>query len=203
MTEKLTKRERTREKILEAAGRNFRRYGYAGTGVDGIAEAAGVTSGALYAHFGSKDLAFVAALERGLDEVIDAIPVFQRDHGDQWVVAFADYYLGADHRQDLDCGCAMTTLSPEVVRRDHSLHAVYEEKMTIIVAQIARGLSPPSEEKAVDDREGRGWALLSTLIGGLTVSRAVADSDLAALIAASVRGAAIAAAGEVAPSKDA
>lgn len=197
MTEKLTKRERTREKILEAAGRNFRRHGYAGTGVDGIAEAAGVTSGALYAHFGSKDLAFVAALERGLDEVIDAIPVFQRDHGNQWVVAFADYYLGADHRQDLDCGCAMTTLSPEVVRRDRSLHAVYEEKMTTIVALIARGLSTQEEEQA-GDRERRAWALLSTLIGGLTVSRAVADPDLAAMIAASVHGAAIAAAGEVA-----
>lgn len=201
MTEKLTKRERTREKILGAAGRNFRRYGYAGTGVDGIAEAAGVTSGALYAHFGSKDLAFMAALERGLEEVIDAIPVFQRDHGDQWVVAFADYYLGADHRQDLDCGCAMTTLSPEVVRRDRSLHAVYEEKMTAIVALIARGLCPQEEEQE-GDRERRAWCLLSTLIGGLTVSRAVADPDLAELIAASVHRAAIAAAGEVAGCKD-
>lgn len=202
MTEKLTKRERTHQKILEAAGRNFRRHGYAGIGVDGIAQAAGVTSGALYAHFGSKDWVFVAALEQGLEEVIDAIPVFQRDHGDKWVVAFADYYLGADHRQDLECGCAMTTLSPEVVRRDRSLHAVYEEKMTTIVTLIARGLCPHEEPEA-GDRERRAWVLLSTLIGGLTVSRAVADPDLAALIAASVHGAAIAAAGEVAAYKDA
>jgi AcrR family transcriptional regulator len=203
MTEKLTKRERTHQKILEAAGRNFRRHGYAGIGVDGIAQAAGVTSGALYAHFGSKDWVFVAALEQGLEEVIDAIPVFQRDHGDKWVVAFADYYLSVDHRQDLECGCAMTTLSLEVVRQEPSLHEVYEEKMGTIISLIARGLSPPSEEKEVDDREGRGWAFLSTLIGGLTVSRAVADPDLAALIAASVHGAAIAAAGAVAAYKDA
>lgn len=203
MAEKLTKRERTHQKILEAAGRNFRRHGYSGVGVDGIAQAAGVTSGALYAHFGAKDRIFVAALEQGLDEVIDAIPIFQRDHGDKWIIAFADYYLGADHRQDLECGCAMTTLSPEVARQEPSLHEVYEEKMAAIVTLIARGLALPSGETGVDDREARGWALLSTLIGGLTVSRAVASPDLAALIAASVHGAAITAAGEAVVYKEA
>ncbi len=198
MAEKLTKRERTHQKILDAAGRNFRRHGYAGVGVDGIAQAAGVTSGALYAHFGSKDWVFVAALEQGLDEVIDAIPTFQRDHGNQWVVAFTDYYLGAAHRADLECGCAMTTLSPEVVRREPSLHEVYEEKMNVIVSLIARGLCAPSGENEPDDREERAWALLGTLIGGLTVSRAVATSDLAASIAEANKRAALEVAGEVA-----
>eukprot|EP00439_Symbiodinium_sp_Y106_P088007 s1_g543.t1 len=191
MAEKLTKRERTHQKILDAAGRNFRRHGYAGVGVDGIAQAAGVTSGALYAHFGSKDWVFVAALEQGLDEVIDAIPIFQRDHGDQWVVAFADYYLGAAHRADLECGCAMTTLSPEVVRREPSLHEVYETKMKTIVSLIARGLRPPLNEAEADDREDRAWALLATLIGGLTVARAVAAPDLAASIAEANKSAAL------------
>ncbi len=197
MAEKLTKRERTHQKILDAAGRNFRRHGYAGVGVDGIAQAAGVTSGALYAHFGSKDWVFVAALEQGLDEVIDAIPVFQQDHGDQWVVAFADYYLGAAHRADLECGCAMTTLSPEVVRREPSLHEIYETKMRTIVSLIAQGLRPSTDAEE-DDREDRAWALLATLIGGLTVARAVAAPDLAASIAEANKRTALDAAGQVA-----
>ncbi len=198
MAEKLTKRERTHQKILDAAGRNFRRHGYAGVGVDGIAQAAGVTSGALYAHFGSKDWVFVAALEQGLDEVIDAIPVFQRDHGDQWVVAFADYYLGAAHRADLECGCAMTTLSPEVVRRESSLHELYETKMRTIVSLIAQGLCASTDKDEGDDREDRAWALLATLIGGLTVARAVAAPDLAASIAEANKRAALDVAGKVA-----
>ena len=46
-------------------------------------------------------LARMSALERGLDEVIVAIPQFQNEHGSKWVEAFADYYLGKAHRDDL------------------------------------------------------------------------------------------------------
>ena len=85
---------------------------------------AGVTSGAFYAHLGSKDGAFEAALAVVLDEVIAAIPEFQQQHGEHWVVAFSVYYLGPVHRENLACGCAMTTLSPEVVRTKPELHAI-------------------------------------------------------------------------------
>jgi TetR/AcrR family transcriptional repressor of nem operon len=79
MTRPPTKKEQTRARILDAASQSFRSSGYAGTGVDGVAKAAGVTSGAFYAHFGSKDGAFAAALATGMDEVIEAIPKFQTE----------------------------------------------------------------------------------------------------------------------------
>jgi len=128
MVRSRTKKELTRARILDAASRSFRSSGYAGTGVDGIAKSAGVTSGAFYAHFGSKDGAFEAALAVGMDEVIESIPDFQNEFGPNWVSAFADYYLGEAHRNDLACGCAMTTLSPEVVRADPAVHKAYEAK---------------------------------------------------------------------------
>lgn len=191
MTEKSGRKEQTRKKMVDAAGREFRRYGYAGIGVAGVAKAAGVTSGAFYDHFGSKDGAFVAAVDAGLDEVTDGIPKFQSEHGSGWVRAFADYYLGAAHRDDLAGGCAMTTLSPEVVRSNPEVHAVYEAKMTKITELIADGL----ETGTTDERRGRAWAMLGTLIGGLTIARAVSDPDLANTIASSIRLCAISAAG--------
>ena len=51
-------------------------------------------------------------MEFGLDEVIEAVPQFQRQSGPAWVQAFADYYLGQAHRDDLAGGCAMTTPMP-------------------------------------------------------------------------------------------
>jgi len=191
MTEKLTKREQTHLRILAAAGREFRSNGYAGIGVDGVAKAAGVTSGAFYAHFGSKDGAFVAALEAGLDEVIEAVPVFQAENGPDWVQAFADYYLGKPHREDLACGCAMTTLSPEVVRASPDLHTAYEGKMNKIASLIAKGLAGENQQA----RTARAWAMLSTLIGGLTISRAVHDNATAETIAQAARATAVIAAG--------
>ena len=184
-----TKKEQTRARILDAASQSFRSSGYAGTGVDGIAKTAGVTSGAFYAHFGSKDGAFEAALAAGLDQVIQSIPNFQAEFGAAWVGAFADYYLGEAHRNDLACGCAMTTLSPEVARADPDVHMAYEAKMNRIVCLIADGLNGNSKEA----RHTQAWAMLSTLIGGLTLSRAVANPDIANRIAKAAHAAALAA----------
>ncbi|WP_428356803.1 TetR/AcrR family transcriptional regulator [Methyloprofundus sp.] len=190
---KLSKKQETRKRIINAASQCFRSHGYAGIGVDGIAKEAGVTSGAFYAHLGSKDGAFEAALSVGLDEVIAAIPEFQLQHGKQWIVAFSDYYLGQAHRDNLSCGCAMTTLSPEVVRTKPEFHAIYEEKMIDIVELMAKGFDGVSHEECLS----RGWAVLAVLIGGLTMVRAVGSIKTADLIAISIKNSAINIAGKI------
>ena len=186
-----TKKQQTHQRMLDAAGQSFRSNGYAGIGVDGIAKAAGATSGAFYAHFGSKDGAFRAALEAGLDEVIAGIPVFQRENGKKWVETFADYYLGKAHRDDLACGCAMATLTPEVARSNSELQALYEQKMTLIAQLVADGLANGSK----DHRRSRAWALLGILIGGLNIARAMDREKITEEIAQSIKTAAIKAAG--------
>jgi TetR/AcrR family transcriptional regulator, transcriptional repressor for nem operon len=191
MLNKGLKKEGTRKKMLDAAGRSFRSYGYSGIGVDGLAKEAGVTSGAFYSHFGSKSAAFDNALAAGLDEVTQAIPQFQSGHRVGWVKEFANYYLGKPHRSDLACGCAMTTLTPEVVRSGPEVHAAYEKKMNLIVDLLALGLVGGSDE----ERRARAWAMLSVLIGGLTVARAMKSEKTAEEIAKSVKAAAIKAAG--------
>jgi len=174
--------------MLDAASMSFRSNGYAGIGVDGIAKAAGVTSGAFYAHFGSKDKAFKAALDMGLDEVIDVIPKMQNESSDNWLEKFVDYYLGQVHREDLACGCAMTTLSPEVVRAGVELHENYENKMKIIAELIAKGL----KRDDANERIAKAWALLAILIGGLTMARAVKTQEVSDEIARAIKIAAMA-----------
>jgi len=169
-------KEQTRQKIHEAASRGFRKHGYAGIGVDGLAKAAGVTSGAFYSHFGSKNAAFEIALAAGLDEVIEA---------------FTQYYLGKPHRNNLECGCAMATLTSEVVRFDAKVHTVYEKKMMTIADRVADGLAGNSD----DERRARAWAMLSVLIGGLNVVRAMKNPKVAEEIAETIKTAAIKTAG--------
>ena len=50
MVSKQEQKEKTRKRMLEAAGKSFREHGFDGVGVDGIASAAGATSGAFYAR---------------------------------------------------------------------------------------------------------------------------------------------------------
>jgi AcrR family transcriptional regulator len=195
---KVSKKEETRQRIINAASQGFRSSGFAGIGVDGIAKNAGVTSGAFYAHLGSKDGAFETALSMGLDEVIAAIPDFQFQHGTQWIVAFSDYYLSQTHRDNLSDGCAMTTLSPEVVRAKPELHSIYEEKMTAIAELMAQGLIGGSHEECLS----KAWGVLGILIGGLTMVRAVASCKTADQIAISIKHAAVKAAGKTKQSSD-
>ena len=66
--------ERTRETILDAAETTFLAQGVSRTTLAHIAEAAGVTRGAIYWHFEDKDALFNALLERvriPLDEIVD------------------------------------------------------------------------------------------------------------------------------------
>jgi len=191
MRYKTDHKEKTRQKMLDAAGRGFRKHGYAGIGVDGLAKAAGVTSGAFYSHFGSKDGAFEVALTAGLDDVIKGIPKFQTEYGAAWVKAFAEYYLGKPHQNDLDCGCAMATLTPEVVRFGAKVHSAFEKKMSIIADLIASGLAGSSEE----DRRSRAWSMLGVLIGGLNIARAMKSTKASEEIADAIKTSAIKAAG--------
>ncbi len=193
MRHKGVAKEETRKKMLAAVGRGFRSNGFAGVGVDGLAREAGVTSGAFYTHFGSKGAAFDAALADGLDEVISAIPDYQEKHGAAWVQAFVDNYLGKPHRKDLACGCAMATLTPEVVRSAADTQAAYEKKMTQIADLIADGLAG----KSINDRRARAWAMLGVLIGGINLVRAMKRVKVADDVADAIKAAAIQAAGRV------
>ncbi len=67
---RLSRREQSeanRAKILTSARAHFERRGYHGASVDGIAEAAGFSKGAVYSQFGSKDELMLAVLEESIE----------------------------------------------------------------------------------------------------------------------------------------
>lgn len=181
-------KDESRARILAAAGRGFRRHGLAGIGVDALAKEAGVTSGAFYVHFGSKDQAFEAAASAGLAELCAGVESSQRDHGGKWIEAFVDFYLGFKRTCELDNACAMQVLTPEIIRAGSAVRARYEVELTKVVEQVARGLPQSTRAK----REAQAWALLALLSGGVTLTRAMADTAHSNAAAAALRTAALA-----------
>ena len=89
-----SKKEKTHQRILESIHKSFRQKGYDGAGVDGLASAAGVTSGAFYAHFGSKSDAFRETVVEGIHQFDEAVEHFQKEYGNTWLEEFASFYLG-------------------------------------------------------------------------------------------------------------
>lgn len=168
-------KEETRSNILNAALSTFRAAGYNGIGVDGIAKAANLTSGAFYKHLGSKSQAFRMAMSEGLDILNDAILESQHDHERRWLSTFTKWYFSlpkpgeiqdTDHPSPMLGGCALPTLSPEVPRTDEETRKIYDEKVQQIVTTIADGLPSHGEQS----RE-LAWTVLALMIGGVVLAR--------------------------------
>lgn len=177
-------KEESRARILEAVGRGFRRHGMGGIGVDGLAREAGLTSGAFYAHFGSKSEAFEEAAIAGLESLLGAIEGLQAEQGEAWVEAFVDVYLGFKRTCGLEEACGLQALTPEVMRAGADLRARYEGVLLRLVERVARGL--PSRPGA-PPRKDRAWALLALLSGGVTLARATADASVGEQAAAALK----------------
>ena len=66
-----TEKKSSRERLLEAAAKVFAARGYEAASVDEIATAAGLSKGAVYWNFSSKDELFHALLEERIDRQIE------------------------------------------------------------------------------------------------------------------------------------
>lgn len=169
-----------KERLVEAAGRSFRLGGFGGTGIDTVAREAGLTSGAFYAHFGSKAKAFRSALVDGLDVLDQALAVIQAEHGADWHKAFVDFYLGDRLAVDLSQACALPTFSADAARADEETREAYDQRLTAIAARLAAGFGG-------SDGPQRAWALLSILVGAAGMARATADADVRSAIVEAAR----------------
>src|SRR5260221_3811693 len=117
-----------RERLVEAAGRSFRTGGFGGAGVDALAKGAGLTSGAFYAHFDSKAVAFRLAVADGLSFLRGGILKFQESHGRNWREAFIDFYLGPRMQVALDEACGLPSFSSDVARPDAATRKSYADE---------------------------------------------------------------------------
>jgi len=162
-----------RAALVHAAGRLFRERGIDGVGVAEISKKAGLTHGALYAQFPSKEAlaaeAFASGLRPGL-KILTAneagLPAGLMD--------FIDHYMSFDHRDNLAAGCPMSASASEVARQDKMVGERFAEGFEQIVALLERGLGA-SPVKA--DTRQRALAMMAAMIGGVAAARAVAKAD--------------------------
>jgi AcrR family transcriptional regulator len=99
-SERLTKaqqREATITRLTEIARQVFTEQGYANAATEDIVAQAGVTRGALYHHFGSKEGLFLAVVEAVQQDVGQRVEAAAAHHTDVWdqLLAGCAAFLGA------------------------------------------------------------------------------------------------------------
>ncbi len=160
------------ERIVKEASRLFRERGFDRVTVGEVMKAAGLTHGAFYAHFGSKQELQEAAVAYG--QALSAGRA--RSHGatKKGRQAYADRYLNTRHRDNPGDGCTMAALAPEVARATPELKAAFERGLEEILAA------------AGGDRKEAIFRT-AALLGAVALARAVKDEKLSKEILESIR----------------
>lgn len=179
-----SKKTETRARILDGAGRGFRRHGYGGVGVDGLAKEAGVTSGAFYGNFSSKAVAFREVIGAGMADLHRGVAQIRADSGKQWRDRFVDFYLGDRRTCDLALSCALQSLTGEVARADVAARDAYENELRGVIDEVSDGL-----DGVLQERRQEAIALLALLSGAVSMARAVRDPALSEEIAVAAKAA--------------
>jgi TetR/AcrR family transcriptional regulator, transcriptional repressor for nem operon len=165
-------KQATRQRILEAAGRRFKQDGIDGAGVAAVMSDAGLTNGAFYAHFASKEdlVAHVLADQlRAQRQRLHAQPP-----DPSGFEAFIRAYLSPEHRDQPADGCPSAALLDEIARRPAATGQTFTDELLATADDIAARLDRTDANAARTD----ALTLLGSMIGTLQLARALTDPNL-------------------------
>jgi TetR/AcrR family transcriptional regulator, transcriptional repressor for nem operon len=183
-------KEATRQHIIDVASQQFRENGVAAAGLAGIMSAAGLTNGAFYAHFESKEDLVGAVLsdalgqrERGLAGNLKANAGLEKSIRD---------YLGTRHRDHAGSGCPTAALVAEIARHSRQTRDIFTGRTEQVIALIAAELHTGSAAA----RRRKAMAIYGMMVGALQLARAANDKKLSNEMLESAIEGALALAGE-------
>lgn len=161
-------KQATRRRILETAGRRLKRDGIGRSGVATLMTDAGLTNGAFYAHFDSKE-------DLVASTVSDQLRAQREAFSTQSLEEIVRGYLSPQHRDDTEGGCPSAALLDEIARSSDAVKRAYTDGQLAIIDDVAARL-------ALDDplsARAHTLSVFALMVGTLQVSRALADRQLA------------------------
>ncbi|MBR7792909.1 TetR/AcrR family transcriptional regulator [Undibacterium sp. FT147W] len=168
-------KEASHERIVQAAARAIRRSGYDGTGVADIMKEAGLTHGAFYAHFASREAMLAEAADRaGAESNAVAANVIAAAPPNEALQALAQVYLSKEHLAGIENGCPLSALGSEMPRQSPEVRLAATRRIKEMVDLVARQF-PDWEQPSAHER---ALVSLATLVGTLVLARAVDDANL-------------------------
>jgi TetR/AcrR family transcriptional repressor of nem operon len=162
----------TRERIVRAAARRFRKGGVDGAAIADLMRDLRLTHGGFYRHFDSKEDLFVEAFEESWRQMGDRLVAAaeQAPPGAQ-VKAIIDTYLSEEHCADVANGCPVAAMVSDLGRRKGSAQKAFLRAVRTQIARMARYVPGGTDE----ERQRRTATLFSGMVGTLSVARAIAD----------------------------
>jgi TetR/AcrR family transcriptional repressor of nem operon len=170
--------DKNRLAIEAASVRLFKQYGINGVSVSDIMASAGLTHGGFYGHFESKDELAAIACVRSFEQSLARWKALIKDDLDEagLVAALADHYLSDHQRDEPGEGCPITGLAADAGREPDTkpVRKAYTHGLKSLI-DVIMSFSGTRQSKAVRQR---ALVRMSTLVGALTLARAVRGDPL-------------------------
>lgn len=172
---KAAAKQASHERIVAVAARAIRKTGYDGTGVADIMKQAGLTHGAFYAHFASRDAMLAEAADRaGAESVAAAADVVAHAPPAQALAAMLRAYLSKAHVAHPEVGCPVAALGSEMPRQAPEVRRAATRRIKEMVDLVARQSpdwgQPGAHEQAL--------VTVATMVGAVVLARAVDEPGL-------------------------
>lgn len=173
----------SRQRVLENASRQIRENGIEALGVADCMRSAGLTHGAFYGHFASRDALIVEALEYALTQSRARIAARDNDAGKRSetndagkrsetpLQSIAEAFLDERHVNDPGTGCALCALAGEARHANADVRALLTRYLNELTARVAKAALRGGEKSAL--------GIVATIVGAITLARAVDDDELA------------------------
>lgn len=164
---------KARAAMLEAGAKALRQKGFNGIGVDGLASAAAVTSGAFYSNFANKEALLQEVIGTCLGKpfvAAEGTVLERRQKLKEWLAL----YFSVAHRDSPETGCVMPALSADVARAGNDVRITYTGRIKVLVTKITEVL-----EGEANDRERKAWNIIALMIGSVSAARAMSDQECA------------------------
>lgn len=167
-------KQATRQRIIKTAGRRFKGDGIDGSGIAAVMRDAGLTNGAFYTHFTSKDDLVATTIADQL-QAQNASIVAHAEPGRAGLEQIVRWYLSPWHRDSRDTGCPSAALLDEIGRCTHPTKRAYTDGVLVVADGIAARLAP-HDPLSVRTMALSAYAMMA---GTLQLARALADPQLA------------------------
>jgi TetR/AcrR family transcriptional repressor of nem operon len=157
------------------ASRLFRERGFDGIGLKDLMKGAGLTQGAFYKQFASKEDLAAQATRRAMESATHRWSAATAANPEDPLGAVIAFYLSMGHRGEKMDGCPIVALGSDAARQGKDVKASFEAGIKEHLEFLARFVAKTNGEES----DGKAMAILSTMVGALTLSRVVNDPDLA------------------------
>ncbi len=172
--------EETRRRIVDCAGRAFRKKGYDGVGIDRIMGDAGLTRGGFYLHFRSKKSLFEAVVAEDFDFTVQVRKLQSlppSPDAPRLKLAMAAY-LNPSRRDIIGDACTMAALSVDIGRSSAVARSAYEQGLEALASAMSGLARGDGAAPGADDLRG----ILSQAVGALVLARGMNDAAAAAYL---------------------